>query len=397
MQRISLDSYPLLREQSILHLTPVGARVIGGEFDGEVMGYHIKPLLFATINITAREVLRHCDGETKISDIIRLLADKNKVSDEKSEVEKVRHGVLEFISEALKYKIIKLDCSPSLHRLNITGSDKCFIPQHMSVELTSECNLECLYCYRESGPHRTDWLSGDQLIGVLKRLAEKGLRSVEITGGEPLLHPDFDEILEFCVDTFHQIALLTNGTLIDERIAKRLKEGNVLVQLDLDGSCGDLHDAIRGRAGAFRRTKWAIRTLVKHGVSVRVAMNVIKENIFDIENTLLLSKDQGVTWFAFAPVMSFGRANNIQTSFSAKEVQFMADLRKRLSEEHGSFFTNLSIDKFCSIFENNKNCGAGYRAAVLGPKGRVRPCVVLSEDYVVVGDLTKESVEKVFF
>jgi radical SAM protein with 4Fe4S-binding SPASM domain len=398
MRQVTLDSYPSVDKHVVLHLTPAGATVSGRLLTSEEITHRVRPIPVATINTTAREVLRRCNGKMTLQGIVQQILENCNTADSENGPEQMLNGVLEFVQQALQYGILELGRISAERPTHITGSTEYFAPPHVSVELTSGCNLQCVYCYRDSGPRAAMFLPGEQLIGILKELIQDGLQSVELTGGEPLLHPQFKAILDFCVQRLKRVALLTNGTLIDKDIARQLglHKEIILVQVDLDGSTPNLHDALRGTPGAFERTKHAIELLAEHGVNVRVAMNVTKDNLNDIENTLLLAKRLGATWFSFSPVLNFGRGRNIDTVFSVEQIQYMNNLSQRMHKEHGSFFNFLKPDVFHATFPNLRNCGAGYRAVALGPTGEVRPCPLLPEQYLVMGDLTKQSVSQVF-
>ncbi len=393
-----LDSYPSVDERVILHVTPVGARVSGHLYEGEAATHLVRPIPVAVINSTAREILRRCDGTLTIHEIVHLLLNQSDSANSEDAAKQMLTGALEFVQQAVQYGILKLHQTPMEQPIYVTGSLESFIPQHMSVELTSGCNLRCIYCYRDSGPQMGPFLSGKQLINILEELHQSGLRSVELTGGEPLLHPQFRAVLDFCAKQLDRVALLTNGTLIDKEIARELgqRREKVLVQVDLDGPVPNVHDALRGVQGAFVRAKYAIKLLAEHGVSTRVAMNVTKDNLNYIEDTLLLAKSLGATWFIFTPMLDVGRGKNIDTVFSVEQVEYMGCLSQHFYEEHGSFFSYLKPDVFRARFEADRNCGAGQRAVVLGPTGKVRPCPLLPEEYLTIGDLTTKSVFEVF-
>lgn len=106
--------------------------------------------------------------------------------------------------------------------------------------LPLDCNLNCSYCYRNShSTGREKRLETDKLLKILDDLYQKGLQVVELTGGEPIIHPDFIKILKFCFDRFSLVAILTNGTLIDEQFISKIlpfREKIILsVSLDCTG------------------------------------------------------------------------------------------------------------------------------------------------------------------
>lgn len=175
-------------------------------------------------------------------------------------------------------------------------------------------------------------------------------------------------------------------------------KNTIIVQTDLDGSTPEMHDKIRGAARAFARVTRGIKLLASHGISVRIAMNVTKENLHDIEKTLILAKTLGAAWFTFSPVLDYGRGKLIDTTYTKEELQYMEALKHRLRKEYGSFFNYITEEQVQNVFgSHSKNCGAGYRAVVIGPTGKVRPCPILPEKYLTIGDLSQESIEKVFF
>ena len=121
--------------------------------------------------------------------------------------------------------------------------------------LTERCNLNCRHCYQSGGRGRE--LSLDEIREVIGEIADMladwhALHGVtfspgfNITGGEPLLRPDLFAILEAFSPYDYELFVLSNGTLIDEMSAARLKELGVAgVQVSVEGP-EDIHDAIRG-------------------------------------------------------------------------------------------------------------------------------------------------------
>lgn len=114
-------------------------------------------------------------------------------------------------------------------------------------ELTRGCNLACVHCENSCGPRSPDELTFEQLTTTAESLARLGCRHVDLTGGEPLLHPDWDTLASRLADQGMSTALITNGTLLDERaldraIAARVKR----VGISVDGMQAT-HDATRQR------------------------------------------------------------------------------------------------------------------------------------------------------
>lgn len=123
-------------------------------------------------------------------------------------------------------------------------------------ELTDACNLACRHCgsdcSSERSTHIDPALVGDVLREVRAAYGTRGIL-VCITGGEPLVHPRFFDVVETVRDLGFNWGMTTNATLIDDDVARRLVDaGMKTVAVSLDGP-REVHDAFRGRAGAYDR------------------------------------------------------------------------------------------------------------------------------------------------
>jgi SynChlorMet cassette radical SAM/SPASM protein ScmF len=154
-----------------------------------------------------------------------------------------------------------------------------------------------------------------EMIGVVKEAMGLGLASVKITGGEPLLREDLEELLRFCSGKKIGTWIETNGTLIDAKTAKMLKDAELdLISVSLDSSFAEKHDAFRGRKGAFERTVQGIRNLVGEGFAPQVIMTLCRENMEDFAHFLELMKELGVSDVKVNIISCIGRGHDMQRS-----------------------------------------------------------------------------------
>lgn len=88
---------------------------------------------------------------------------------------------------------------------------------HIYYEITSKCNLHCDYCYNDSGINRDEHMSIQQIREIINILIEKhGLKSITLSGGEPMLHREFSDIVEFLASKDIMMILITNATLLNQ-------------------------------------------------------------------------------------------------------------------------------------------------------------------------------------
>lgn len=135
----------------------------------------------------------------------------------------------EFIQYCLSENLITVSETPVRRKLAPYPSP---IPslRYLELQITDHCNLRCRHCYIADGLHQD--LSFEKIEKILKEFEEiQGLRLL-LSGGEPLLHPDFWEINDILRDYSFRSVLLSNGTLIDREIVRKLRVHEVQVSLD---------------------------------------------------------------------------------------------------------------------------------------------------------------------
>lgn len=149
-------------------------------------------------------------------------------------------------------------------------------PADLYLHLTTRCNLQCAYCYNQpSREKRGHWnLPVDLAIKALQEAKALGIRTILLTGGEPLLHPQALEIAALSSQMGFRTVLLTNGVLVDEELAKKIAATCDQVTVSLDSAVPELHELHRGK-GTHKRVTAAIKLLKKAGTKEVVVASVI--------------------------------------------------------------------------------------------------------------------------
>jgi radical SAM protein with 4Fe4S-binding SPASM domain len=294
--------------------------------------------------------------------------------------------------------LLLLEPAPQPVPLRLTGDPFLYYPLNLQVELTAACNLRCSYCYREAGADPAEeTMATDELLGILERLWQHGLQSVEITGGEPLLHKDLVRILRFCGERFALVALLTNGTGLTEEIVEAMLplRDKLIVSVSLDGSTPEGHDRRRGLTGAFARTGAGVRRLAERGFLTRVSMVVDESNWGDIEPTLLLARSLGATLFTYTPLLPIGRGRGQFRRWTGHDPLALFQQEEALRARYAGFLHALPEESVFDL-QDAGGCGAGYRTYALDPAGRVRPCVTFEPHVAVFGSLRTDPLHALF-
>jgi len=373
-------AYPAIADDFILHLTPQ---------EGYLRDVSIAPSAqkgdMHMLNDVAADVLSRCDGQTTLADILH-----DVLSTYEGEGFDMGAVCRDYVAELIGEGLLDLHTEPVDGSSRVRGSRAYECPAHFMIELTDQCNLRCAHCYRDSSPERDTSIPTRKLLNIIDQMADNGVSTIELTGGEPTMRKDFLDIFHYCAQRFVSVAIVSNGWFITDDWARQMSEyDNVIVQIDLDGSYAEAHDTLRGRTGSFEHSLRAGRALSKHGVRFRTAMNIYAGNFDTIQETAALAKNIGANWFSFSPVTDLGRGRTADTISYAQVGQLM-DIARTLESDFGTDFIRLVDEGLVNKAIEDGNCGAGWRSLVLGPNGDVRPCVMVEPQAMSFGNLLNQ-------
>ena len=157
-------------------------------------------------------------------------------------------------------------------------------PICLTWELTYACNLSCVHCLSSSGRRDPRELSTEECFAVIDELQRLQVFYVNIGGGEPMLRPDFFEILEYSVAHQVGVKFSTNGTFIDAERARRLAAMDYLdIQISLDGADAGVNDLVRGE-GSYAAARQAMDHLAEAGFGpFKISLVVTRHNVDQLD------------------------------------------------------------------------------------------------------------------
>ena len=170
----------------------------------------------------------------------------------------------------------------------------------MFWETTINCNLNCAHCRRtETNEQAETDLSTSRSKTMIEQLTALGGKQgfmpiLVFSGGEPLCREDLFELIGFAGSGGLVPALATNGTLIDEQMAGRIKDSGVKrVSISLDGATSEVHNKLRQQEGSFESAIEGIRNLVSRKVPFQINVTITRYNSHQIEDIYALAKSLG--------------------------------------------------------------------------------------------------------
>ena len=240
--------------------------------------------------------------------------------------------------------------------------------------ITHRCNLRCRHCYQDdyaAFESRADMERVlDQFSVLLHAYQSHG--HLNLTGGEPLTHPDLFWLLRQARERGMTTGVLTNGTLLGLREAKLLRACGVsYVQISLDG-CEKAHEQIRGK-GSFARAVNGIHALQSQGLFTSISFTAQKNNRRELRRLARVCGDLGVDKLWFDRVVIPAGEDTQHLSLSAAEYRQLCQTAAALNRR-GKVFCGRALQFLPCQNKQVYHCAAGEDLLVVLANGDVMPC-----------------------
>jgi SynChlorMet cassette radical SAM/SPASM protein ScmF len=205
--------------------------------------------------------------------------------------------------------------------------------------ISGSCNLRCRHCwidpeYREKDYSSSMYVDPAAVEKTVREALPLGLRTVKLTGGEPLMHPGFPEIFDFLSKAGLEIQIETNGTLIDKAMAELIGacRGSVHAAVSFDGSTPAQHDAFRRVPGSFDRALRGTGLLVEAGVRPQMISTLYRGNVTEVDRLVELAEHLGCGSLKLNLVIRSGRGSEMGAD-AFLTVPEVLDLNRRIEVE----------------------------------------------------------------
>lgn len=256
----------------------------------------------------------------------------------------------------------------------------------ISWNVTKACNLKCSHCYRDAGKKEPDELDFEEAEFLLKDIAQAGFKIIILSGGEPLLRKDIFDLVTFASACGLRPVLGTNGTLITEATAKKLKNaGLTRAGISLDSVDAKIHDAFRKKTGAWEKTVCAMRFCKDQGLDFQVHTTVTKMNFREIEKITDFAQNLGARAHHIFFLVPTGRGKDINDvvlsnreywelleKILKKQKEAKLELKPVCAPQFIPFAKEMNMD-----LRFQRGCLAGISYCCILPNADVHPCPYL--------------------
>lgn len=267
----------------------------------------------------------------------------------------------------------------------------------LQVHVTSACDSRCAHCYqRDIAPYHMSAkdfrLLMEQFSDLVDRLGkttgEKPSALVTITGGEPLIHPDFRQLVFSVWAHGFDVAVLTNGHLIDKSTAVLLRNAR-FVQVSLDGN-RDAHDKVRGE-GDFDRVMSAIRTLKDANANAIVSFTAHANNYRTLAEAARDAKRAGANRFWSDRYLPLGESPLIEPMDLEQTLEYLKIMGDASDKRRGIVMRHRALQFMCG--GPAYKCHAGREILAVTEECQVLPCRRLP---IPCGDFRDKSLVEIY-
>lgn len=268
-------------------------------------------------------------------------------------------------------------------------------PTCVHLEITSICNERCVHCYIPN-EFKTGIMPFEMINGIVEQCKDLNILHVTLSGGEPLLHPDFVKVLSLCKENDFSVNVLSNLTRLDEDVVSEMASNPLLgVQASLYSMNEVVHDAITGIKGSCKKTVDSILRLVDRHVPVQISCPIMKQNYASYTGVKEWGMKTGVPVSADYVIIGKcdGSNENLQCRLCREEIESVLVEDLRDSATRDALNEEVKINRLRS--QDDFICGVCGSSMCIGVDGSVFPCA--GWEGCVLGNINESTLKDIWY
>lgn len=244
------------------------------------------------------------------------------------------------------------------------------------MEVTDKCNLNCKHCYGGFAIENKNFVKIDKVFRIIDQAEKLGVYEFDLTGGEPLMYPQLEQLLEKLYNAGMLVSIFTNLVLLSEKkITLLQKYGVKKIITSLDSCKEEIHEEFRGMPGCFKKTIESINKLKSLKFEVAINTMIGNHNIDYIDEQIEFLKSFELL-FVLDVIVSEGRAMNLNENTLEASLVI-----KSITEKYKE---NLNEEV------NYKYCGIADRFIYIKSDGNIYICPSLVDDQFCLGNINND-------
>ncbi|HOK57986.1 MAG TPA: GTP 3',8-cyclase MoaA [Methanothrix sp.] len=265
----------------------------------------------------------------------------------------------------------------------------------LRMSVTSRCNLRCIYCHHEGEVCVGREISREMAVNVVNAASRLGIRSVKITGGEPLMRRDLEEMIAGFREVAPgvEISITTNGVYLKERAERLAAAGLSRANISLDSLDPDRYRRITGaKEGDLERVLDGIEAALVSGLKpVKLNMVVLKENECEIPGMIEFSRRSGVI-LQLIELLGDGPKGDLESVERRIEAQADGFLTREMHRRR-KYFLDGAVVEIVRPMDNTEFCAHCTRLRVTSD-GRLKPCLLRNDNLLEIKSTDPDEIER---
>lgn len=268
-------------------------------------------------------------------------------------------------------------------------------PTSVHIEIAAACNERCVHCYLPQ-EIKTGTMSFEMIKKIIGQCNDMNILHVTLSGGEPMLHPDFIKILSLCKESDLSVNVLSNLTYLDEDTVIEMASNPLLsVQASLYSINESVHDAITGVDGSCKKTIQSILWLAQHHIPVQISCPIMKQNFNYFDEVKVFGEKVGIPVSADYVIIGRcdGSTSNLQYRLQMDDIEslLMEELSNPLS--YNALVEEVKSNKLRS--QDDYICGVCGSSLCVDVRGNVFPCA--GWECCILGNINESSLRDIWY
>ncbi len=334
---------------------------------------------FLEVNTFQASILKACESSPTVNELMEMILQYNRIEN----TEHNRNHIEKLIELFEKKGIINLEDKAIPFSLSYFGEFGKTYPAWIILEVTSNCNLKCSFCYKSASYNGT-YINMAHIDSIIDHFAGK-CKNLVLTGGEALLHPQIEEIIRKTAEVF-DVSLLTNGLLLS-RINSNLLKMLVHIQVSIYGYNNELYENNTGIKKGFDILKSSYRN-IPHGINTTLVVTVVlnKSNVNYIEEYIKAAYAMGAPAIHFGLMLPLGKGAGDEAKELFLENEEINNAIAIIDQLYDIYKDRIYISKLSEVKEtipvinDEFACQAGKTNIVISQDGLIRACNLLPEE-----------------
>jgi len=272
-------------------------------------------------------------------------------------------------------------------------------PLTINWSLSYSCNFSCSHCY--SRGTNVSELAFEDIKKVIDKISEAKIPFINFGGGEPIILKELMEITKYAVSKGLKVSMNSNGYLLDEEMAKRIKDaGFASVGISIDGGTAEVHDKFRNMDGSFDRAITALKNLHAAGVKTTMSSVISKINFKDFQSFYKIAQDNHVSQLFLHNFKCTGKGFDNREEFDLTPVEWKDFYKEALEYKKKNKDIDISFDDpvmaALDDYERDalvKGSTCGKVSLHIRPNGDITPCGFID---IAIGNIVKDEIKDVW-